>query len=487
MVGEEHDPVGARGVVGDLGDQGEGPVEAYEDLLRVAAVGPRVVGDLVVGHEVGVDGGASGEHVAEDGGGDHVALHDGRERADEGVEPAALDPRCDLPGAGPARLADLPEDLGGVGEGGAGGVRGIGEVGEVSGAGAAALAAPGGHREDQGELSGSAAEEVAPARAVDGEQTAVAGVLDGPALHLQGAGGTAGDHDGAGLLLVPAERGHVVVAAVQDGQLAGAGLTGPVGAPGGEPVSGGVGEPAGDGGHEAVGRGLDQDVVAHSVELEEDGAGRSVAAGFGRSRGSAAPAAPVGEPGQPSAVGLVVADREGGGGGGGDGGHHCGDDDRRLRVGVAAPVRDEAQRYQQQGAVEEEDQGAQDERGHDEQGADEDGPDQGRQEAEGARAPGGGEGGPGDGVAVVGLELEVGQGSGQHEHGEGGHRPDRGHPHQGPARRAPLPVTHAGPPRASPPGAPVVRSLTFSFSQRRRRSSTAAGASGARRDGTGGA
>lgn len=229
-------------------------------------------------------------------------------------------------------------------------------------------------------------------------------------------------------------------------------------------MPGGVGEPAGDGRHEPVGRGLHQDVVADPVELEEDGAGRSVAAGFRRARGAAAPAAPVGEPGQPAAVGLVVADGEGGGGGGGDGGHHGGDDDRRLRVGIAAPVRDEAQRDQQQRAVEEEDQGAQDERGHDEQGPHEDGPDQGRQEAEGARAPGGGEGRLGDGVAVVGLQLEVGQGSGQREHREGGHRPDRDHPHQGSARRTPLPVTHAGPPHAlSAPGPRPSRARPSAF------------------------
>src|SRR5690606_16477077 len=98
-------------------------------------------------------------------------------------------------------------------------------------------AAPGGHGEDQGELSGAAAEEVAAARAVDGEQPSVVGVRDGPALHFEGARGPAGDHERAGLLLVPAERGHVVVAAVQDAELAGAGLAGPVGAPGGEAVS----------------------------------------------------------------------------------------------------------------------------------------------------------------------------------------------------------------------------------------------------------
>ncbi|GAA2951680.1 hypothetical protein GCM10011428_84330 [Streptomyces violaceus] len=64
VIGQHDDPVRARGVLGDVLDQGERPVEAFEDLLRVAARRAGVVGDLVVGHQVGVDGGAADEHVA---------------------------------------------------------------------------------------------------------------------------------------------------------------------------------------------------------------------------------------------------------------------------------------------------------------------------------------------------------------------------------------------------------------------------------------
>ena len=55
--------------------------------------GAGVVGDLVVGDEVGVDGGAAGEHVADDGGDHHVPFDDGREGAQHRVQAAAADPR----------------------------------------------------------------------------------------------------------------------------------------------------------------------------------------------------------------------------------------------------------------------------------------------------------------------------------------------------------------------------------------------------------
>ncbi|MFD0382124.1 hypothetical protein ACFQ2B_05885 [Streptomyces stramineus] len=75
-------------MLGDLGDQGDGAVEAAQHLVGVPSARPGVVGDLVVAHEVGVDGGAPGEDVAEDGRDDHVPLDDRREGPDEGVEAA---------------------------------------------------------------------------------------------------------------------------------------------------------------------------------------------------------------------------------------------------------------------------------------------------------------------------------------------------------------------------------------------------------------
>lgn len=133
VVGEQHDPVGARGVFGDLDDQGERTVQPCQDLLRVSAVRPGVVRDFVVRDQVGVDGGAPGEHVADDRGDHHIAFDDGREGADEGVEPAALDPRRVLPEPCPGRLDDLPDDLGDERQRGTHGVGRVGEVGEVTG------------------------------------------------------------------------------------------------------------------------------------------------------------------------------------------------------------------------------------------------------------------------------------------------------------------------------------------------------------------
>lgn len=272
------------------------------------------------------------------------------------------------------------------------------------------------------------------------------GAGDGSALEFEGARRSAGDHDGAGLLLEPAEGRDVVVAAVQDAELAGAGLAGPVRGPRGEPVARLVGEQAYHGRHEAVRRRLCEHVVAHAVELEEHDPGRAAAAPVGGLRRTAASAAPVGEAGESSPVRVVVADRECRGGRGGDGRHDGRHDDGGLRVGVPAPVRDEPQGDEQQRAVEEEDEGAQHQGGHDEQGSDEHRPHQGGQQAEGARAPGRGEGGPGDGVAVVGLELEVGEDPRQRQHGERGDGPHRDHAYEGSPRLAPSPVVHAVPP-----------------------------------------
>ena len=93
MVGEDARCGTARGACSaTFAISAERAVEALEDLLGVPAARPGVVGDLVVGDQVGVDGGAAGEHVAHDRGDDDVPLDDRREGADEGVEAAALRP-----------------------------------------------------------------------------------------------------------------------------------------------------------------------------------------------------------------------------------------------------------------------------------------------------------------------------------------------------------------------------------------------------------
>lgn len=277
------------------------------------------------------------------------------------------------------------------------------------------------------------------------------GAHDGAPLQFEGARRSAGDHDVAGLLLVPAEGGDVVVAAVQNAQLAGAGLAGPVGAPRGEPVARPVTEPVRDGGHQPVGGGLSEDVVADAVELDEDRSGRSAAAAVRAPARAGATAATVGEARESAAVGVVVADGERGGCRGGHGGHHGGDDDRGLGVGGAAPVRGEPQGDQQQRAVEEEDQHPQDEGGHDEQRPYQSRPDQRGEQTERARAPGRRERDPGDAVTVVRLELEVRQHRGECQHREGRDGPHHDHSHEGAAGSAPSPVTHAVPPHTSGP------------------------------------
>lgn len=381
VVGEDDDAVRARGVLGDVLDQRDGTVQALEHLGGVAAARAGVVGDLVVGHEVGVDGGAAGEHVAHDGGDDDVPFDDGREGADEGIEAAALDPGALLGEAAAGRLADLAADLGDEGHRGADGVGRVGEVGEVARAGTVlAAAAANGDGQDEGLFVGAAAEQVAAAGAVEREETAVAGELDGPALEFGRAGRAVADHHLAGVLLEPAERGDVVVGAVQDAELAGARLAGPVGAPGGEAVAGAVAaEELRDGRHQPLGHGCEQHVVADSVELQEDGAGRGRAGWHGS-------AAAVGEAVEAAAVGVVVAHGEGTAGGGGYGGHHGGHDDRGLGGDLAAQpaVRVDAQGDQQQRPVEHEDEETEDERGHQQQQPYQQRPHQGRQQTEGS-------------------------------------------------------------------------------------------------------
>src|SRR5262249_18738834 len=154
-------------------------------------------------------------------------------------EAAASDAGPLLAHAGRDRLADLAAGVGEEGERGADRVGRVGEVGEVSGAGAVLpAAAPGGYGQHEGLLVGAAAEEVAAAGTVQGEQSPVGGALDGTALEFGGAGRPVADHHLPAVLLVPAEGGDVEGGAVQDAQLAGAGLAGPVGAPRGEPVGG---------------------------------------------------------------------------------------------------------------------------------------------------------------------------------------------------------------------------------------------------------
>lgn len=459
VVGEDDDAVRARGVFGDVLDQGERAVQALKDLRGVAARRPGVVGDLVVGDEVGVDGRTPGEHVAHDGGDHDIAFHDGREGADERVQAPAAHPGTVLAYPGAGRLADLAADLGEERHGGADGVGGVGEVGEVAGPGAGlTAAAAGGDGQDEGLFLRAAREEVASARAVDGEQSAVSRLCHGPVLEFDGAGRAVADHHLAAVLLVPAEGGDVVVAAVQDAELAGTGLAGPVGAPGGEPVGGAyptagvvaVAQPSGDRRHESVADRGQQDVVAHSVELEED------RAGGGRTHGAASAAA-VGETVQAAPVGVVVAHREGTAGGGGDRGHHGGHHDRGLRGGVAALGGVQAQGEQQQCPVEEEDEEPEHQGRYEQEQPYEQRPHDGRQHTEGTGAERRRDRDPGRAVTGRGLEPEVRQDARQHQHRQGRDDPYRDAPPDLTGHPPPTPCTHA--PYTSRPGPSSVRAL----------------------------
>ena len=114
-----------------------------------------------------------------------------------------------------------------------------------------------------------AGEDVGAAGAVGVKQAAPVGVAP---LELLGVAGVIGDDRGVAVLLPPAEGGHVVVVAVQEAGLAGAGLGGPVGFPALEPVRAGP-QPAAKMRGAAVGDRPAKDVVGEAVDLEEDDPG----------------------------------------------------------------------------------------------------------------------------------------------------------------------------------------------------------------------
>ncbi|MFM9124945.1 MAG: AMP-binding enzyme, partial [Actinomycetota bacterium] len=184
-----------------------------------------MVGDLVVADERGVEDGTARVGVADHGLDGDVAEDDHGDGAQERVAEAALhaghDVAADLLRGGEQLAADVddPEHQRAEHR-----VR-VGEVREVVGAaGRAGLQR--GDREAR--VLGVARDEVAAARAAAGEEAAPVGVA---ALDLRGARGVVRDDELAALLLVPAERGDVLVRAVQDAGLAGAGLRRPVALP----------------------------------------------------------------------------------------------------------------------------------------------------------------------------------------------------------------------------------------------------------------
>jgi hypothetical protein len=90
-----------------------------------------------------------------------------------------------------------------------------------------------------------------------------------PALELLRIARVVGHDRGVAVLLPPAEGRHVVVAAVQEAGLAGAGLRRPVGLPALEPVRA-LAQPARHDRCVAVADRAPQDLVREAVDLQED-------------------------------------------------------------------------------------------------------------------------------------------------------------------------------------------------------------------------
>ena len=143
---------------------------------------------------------------------------------------------------------------------------GPGEVGGVVLADRPAAAQRRAHRQHR--VRRVAGEDVGAAGAVGVQEAAAVGVA---ALDLFRVAGMVGDDRRAALLLPPAEGRHVVVVAVQEAGLAGAGLRGPVGFPAAQPVRARA-QPAREVGGAAVGERPLQDVVGEAVDLEEEDA-----------------------------------------------------------------------------------------------------------------------------------------------------------------------------------------------------------------------
>jgi hypothetical protein len=249
-------------------DRGGDPVDRLVDLAqdreRVGTLDPRVVRDLVVGQERRVDHRAPGEHVGGDRRDLQVELDDGRVRAHQRVLPVALDPRTDVAADLLDRREALDEELPDHAQQRPGDAVWAGEVGEVvlPEPALAVAVEHGAHR--QHAVRRVAGEDVRPAGAVGVEQAAPVGAA---ALDLGRVARMVGDDRTAGVLLPPAERGHVVVGAVQQARLAGTGLRGPIGLPFVQAVAAVV-HPARQHGCVAVAQRAAQDVVGESVDLE---------------------------------------------------------------------------------------------------------------------------------------------------------------------------------------------------------------------------
>ena len=223
------------------------------------------MGDLVVGEEGRVAHGPPGVDVRDHRGHLQVALDDRAPGAHERVLPVAVDARQHVAAALLRRVAELLGDVGDHEHDRAGDAVRVGEVAEVVLAELPRALAVEHRAHGQQGVDGVAGDDVRPARAVLVQQPAPVRV---PALELGGVLRVVRDDRAAVLLLPPAERGHVVVVAVQEARLAGARLRGPVRLPAVQQVAPAV-RPARQVRRVAVADRAAQHVVREPVDLEE--------------------------------------------------------------------------------------------------------------------------------------------------------------------------------------------------------------------------
>jgi hypothetical protein len=170
-----------------------------------------------------------------------------------------------------------------------------------------------------------------------------AAAVRAPALDLGGVARVVGHDRAAALFLPPAEGGHVVVVAVEQPGLAGAGLRGPVGLPALEAVV--LMCPARERRRVAVAHRAPQDVVGEAVDLEAQQA-------WHVRRGDEV-GAPELAPHDVAVPQLGLVEREQAADEGRDGGQPEHDDERRSEPVDVHAIVDQARR-QQDGAVEDE-------------------------------------------------------------------------------------------------------------------------------------
>ena len=270
VVREHDDPVGPRRVLGRPDDAVEGLVEVAKDGQRVRALDARVVGDLVVARERGVDRRPARVDVTDDRRHRQVALHDDHERAQQRVHEPAMTARPDVQAVLLRRRPQLLRDVGDHQHEGADERERVREVGEVAGAGPLGVALLLAQRRDRERGVRRVARVHVRAAGAVRVQEALAGRQS--RLDRQDVLRSRGRDRAAELLVPPAEGGDVLVRAEEKAGLRGPGLGRPVGLPLDEAMRALL-HPARHVRSVPAAHGAPEHVVAEAVDLEEDHAG----------------------------------------------------------------------------------------------------------------------------------------------------------------------------------------------------------------------